>query len=84
MLVLTRYRDEVIRIGDDVKIRVVDVRDGRVRIGVEAPPEVAVWREELYEVMRRKERGGRRQEAGGRVQEKMAAKPRPFLLTTDS
>jgi len=48
MLVLGRYKDEVIHIGDDIKIVVVDVwHDGRVRLGIEAPAEVGVWRSEL-------------------------------------
>jgi len=41
------YR-ESIRIDDDVKVVVLDVRGGQVRIGIEAPKEVAVHREEIY------------------------------------
>jgi len=47
MLVLTRKRDDIIRIGDDVVIRVIRTGKGSVKLGVEAPPEVRVVRGEL-------------------------------------
>ena len=49
MLVLSRHREEVIRIGDDVKIKIVDIRGDKVRIGIEAPRETRVDREEVYQ-----------------------------------
>ena len=52
MLVLSRYVDEVICIGDDVRITIVDIRGDRVRIGVDAPRSVAVHREEVYEAIK--------------------------------
>lgn len=48
MLVLTRKLEEVIRVGDTVKITVLEVRSGQVKLGIEAPPEVPVHREEVY------------------------------------
>jgi len=48
MLVLTRKLGENIRIGDSVKITVWEVRSGQVKLGIEAPPEVKVHREEIY------------------------------------
>jgi len=48
MLVLTRKLGENIRIGDSVKITVLEVRSGQVKLGIEAPPEVKVHREEIY------------------------------------
>jgi len=48
MLVLTRRLGEKLHIGDSVVITVVSMKNGRVRIGVEAPAEVAVMREELH------------------------------------
>lgn len=48
MLVLTRKLGELIRIGDKVKITVLEVRSGQVKLGIEAPPEVKVHREEIY------------------------------------
>ena len=53
MLVLSRDKDESIIIGDDVRITVVDVRGGKVRLGIEAPREVSVHREEVYEAIQR-------------------------------
>ena len=48
MLILARKVGEAIAISDDIKIRVIDIKGGQVRIGVEAPPNVAVHREEIY------------------------------------
>ena len=52
MLVLSRYRDESIYIGDDIIITVVDIRGDRVRIGVQAPPDISVHRQEIYEAIK--------------------------------
>jgi carbon storage regulator len=49
MLILTRRSGEAINIGDDIVIRVLAVDGGQIRIGVEAPKEVPVHREEIYE-----------------------------------
>ena len=53
MLVLSRYRDESIKVGDDITITVVDVRGDKVRLGVEAPRVVPVHRQEVYEAIKR-------------------------------
>jgi carbon storage regulator len=47
MLVLTRKRDEQIVIGDNIVITIVKIDMGRVRVGIEAPREVPVYRREL-------------------------------------
>jgi len=47
MLVFTRKMDESFFIGDKIKVTVVDIRGDKVRIGIEAPPEVRVDREEV-------------------------------------
>lgn len=47
MLVLTRKKSEMIRIGDDVVIKVISTGNGKVKIGIEAPSSVRVMREEL-------------------------------------
>ena len=52
MLVLSRYRDESIYIGDDIVITVVDIRGDRVRIGVQAPSDVSVHRQEVYDAIK--------------------------------
>ena len=52
MLVFTRRRDEAIVIGDGIEIRVLRIGKDGVRIGVTAPPEVAVHRREIYEQVR--------------------------------
>ncbi len=53
MLVLSRQRDESIMIGDKVVITIVDIRGDKVRLGIEAPQEVPVHRQEVYEAIKR-------------------------------
>ena len=48
MLVLTRKSGEAIRIGDDIRIVVVEVKENQVKIGIEAPQTKSVHREEIY------------------------------------
>jgi carbon storage regulator len=49
MLILARRTGETINVGDSIRITVLDVRDGQVRLGIIAPLAVAVDREEIYE-----------------------------------
>ena len=53
MLVLTRKLGEVIRVGDDVTVRVLEVKGNQVRLGVDAPAEVRIYREEIYRAIRK-------------------------------
>jgi carbon storage regulator len=52
MLVLSRQRDETIMIGDEIEITVVDIRGDKVRLGINAPPRIAVHRKEVYEAIK--------------------------------
>jgi carbon storage regulator len=57
MLVLSRKKNESIIINDDITIVVVEIRGDKVRLGVEAPKEVPVHRNEVYEAIRRNQGG---------------------------
>lgn len=48
MLILTRNRGEVVMIGAEVAVRVLDVKRNQVRLGITAPKDVPVHREEIY------------------------------------
>ncbi len=56
MLVLSRHRDESIMIGDNVVVTVVDIRGDKVRLGINAPKEIPVHRQEVYEAIQRENR----------------------------
>lgn len=49
MLILTRKKDESIVIGDNVEIKVLEISDGKVKLGIEAPKNIDIIRKELYE-----------------------------------
>ena len=51
MLVLTRKRDEKIVIGDSITITIIDIRGGKIRIGIDAPKDVTVHRQEIYDAI---------------------------------
>jgi len=53
MLVLSRKKNESIVIDDRVVITVVEIRGDKVRLGIEAPRDVAIHRQEIYEALRR-------------------------------
>ena len=53
MLVLTRKSGEGLWIGDDIRIQVLEVKEGQVRIGVAAPEEKGIYRDELYDRIRK-------------------------------
>ncbi len=52
MLILTRKSGEGIRIGDSISLKVIEIRGNQVRLGVEAPKNISVHREEIYELIR--------------------------------
>ncbi len=57
MLILTRRVGETLVIGDDVTVTVLGIKGNQVRIGVNAPKDVSVHREEIYDRIQR-EKGG--------------------------
>jgi len=70
MLILTRKIGESINIGDDIKIQVLEIKGKQVRIGIQAPKQYSIHREEVYQ----------------RIQDenKMAAEKSPLNLSSFS
>ena len=66
MLVLSRKKNESIVVNNDIVITVVEVRGDKVRLGIEAPTEVPVHRQEVYEAIQREHQRGA--VAGARVE----------------
>ena len=49
MLILPRTQNESVIIGDDIKITVLSDKHGQIKLGIEAPGDVEVWREEIFD-----------------------------------
>jgi carbon storage regulator len=65
VLVLSRGPEEGIMIGEDVEVRVLEVRGDRVRLGIVAPASVAVHRKEVFLTIQKENRAAARPEAAG-------------------
>ena len=57
MLILTRRTDESLIINDNVKLTVLGIRGNQVRLGIDAPDDVGIWREEIY-IKKQEEKNG--------------------------
>jgi len=58
MLVLTRKKNETIVIGNEILVHVIEIRGDQVRLGIEAPKEVSIYRKEVYEAIKREQEKG--------------------------
>lgn len=52
MLVLTRKLNEGIMLGEDICIKILSIEDGKVKIGIEAPKEIEIHRQEIFEAIK--------------------------------
>jgi carbon storage regulator len=57
MLVLSRKKDEKIVIGDNITLMVIEIRGDKVRLGIDAPKDVPVHREEVYNAIKAERSG---------------------------
>jgi carbon storage regulator len=81
MLVLSRQKNQSIVLGDDIWITIVDIRGDKVRLGINAPREVPVHREEIYEIIKNTESEKKKLEekAGGDSGKGTSKSPSYFL-----
>ena len=74
MLVLSRHRDESIIIGDNIVITIVDIRGDKVRLGIDAPKEIPVHRQEVYDAIQREKEAEQKAQAEPAANETPPAK----------
>ena len=72
MLILTRRVGETVMIGNEVTVTVLGVKGNQVRIGINAPKNVAVHREEIYERIKREQQGGEQQDSDSKNEPEFA------------
>ena len=72
MLIISRKKNESIIINDDISVYVVEIRGDKVRLAVEAPKEVPVHKNEIYEMLRRNTGHSEVAEQDGRIRERIA------------
>ncbi|HCU54067.1 MAG TPA: carbon storage regulator [Gammaproteobacteria bacterium] len=65
MLILTRRVGEALKIGDNIDITILSIKGNQVRIGINAPKDVAVHREEIYERIQSEKAAERAEKAAG-------------------
>jgi carbon storage regulator len=75
MLIITRKPGERVMVGDDIVVHVMELVGGSVRIGIEAPRSIPVYREEIYAAVRDENRAAA--EAPERLPEAAEFPPRP-------
>ena len=59
MLVITREAGQSLKIGEEIEVRILEVKGGKVRIGVDAPTHVPIHRNEVYDRIHKRQKGGR-------------------------
>ena len=74
MLVLTRKSNQSIMIGDDIEVSVLSIMGEKVRIGIQAPRDIPVFRKEVYLEIQQEKAAGSRKEVDAALQE-LKAKP---------
>lgn len=83
MLVVTRKKDEKLIIGDGIEVQVLRIGRENVRLGIKAPADVAIYREEIYEAIQNREKAAA-QAAGAATPSTRSEPSAPKTSDTDS
>lgn len=84
MLILTRRIGETIMIGDDVAITILGIQGGQTRIGIDAPKDISVHRQEIYNRIQQENNPGWQPEPGNAVEVAPAARAHKTSITIRS
>ncbi|MFW6355930.1 MAG: carbon storage regulator CsrA [Spirochaetota bacterium] len=77
MLILARRVNETIVIGEDIRVSVIDIKGDQIKLGIEAPRHVKVYRQEVYEAIQAENREAARSAAAGGAGRSLPSLQRP-------
>ena len=81
MLIFTRHVQQVVTIGDNIRVRVLEIKGNQVRLGITAPRKIAVHREEVYDRINQGTKRLEQPKAGQLIDAAEGAEPPPVKMS---